>query len=196
MIQTITILLLTAYLLGSINFSILLFGLLGKSDPRNSHSGNPGATNVYRQAGLFWAVVVLLLDIGRSVAVAFAAITFGEIDFVSWIGLALIIGNRFPCFHGFKGGKGVANFLGFSAVLSLYSAILSGIGWLAVNYLTKQPFLASFTMIGVLTAGTIVTLQMSPLAASGTIVTAVMIIWGHRRNITEFRREQIAKRMQ
>jgi acyl phosphate:glycerol-3-phosphate acyltransferase len=192
MTQTI-LLTIIAYLLGSINFSILLFKVLGKSDPRESYSGNPGATNVYRQAGLIWAIVVLLLDLGRSVAIAFAAITLLNLDFVPWIGLALILGNRFPCFHGFKGGKGVANFLGFSAVLSLSSAIFSAIAWLIVNFLTKKPFLASFAMIAVLAGGTIINFQTSAIPASGTIVTALLIFWSHRQNIVEFKQEKQVK---
>ncbi len=191
--QNTIILLSVAYLLGSVNFSILLFKLLGKDDPRNSFSGNPGATNVYRQAGLFWAVVVLLLDIGKAVAIAFAAIHFIETDFIPWAGFSLILGNRFPCFHGFKGGKGVANFLGFSAVLSLYPAILSGLAWLIVNCLSKKPFLASFSMVGILSAGTILRFQDSIPAATGTIITALLIVVNHRQNIVEFKHEKTGK---
>ncbi len=63
-----------AYLTGSINFSIILFKVTGRSDPRGQYSGNPGTTNVYRQAGLFWAILVLLLDFSRAVGVAWIAI--------------------------------------------------------------------------------------------------------------------------
>ena len=58
-------LLLLAYLAGSINFAIIVLRLLGKEDPRTTFSGNAGTTNVYRQAGKGWAVLVLLLDVGR-----------------------------------------------------------------------------------------------------------------------------------
>ena len=188
------ILLITAYLTGSINFPILLFKLLGKDDPRNSFSGNPGTTNVYRQAGLAWAVVVLSLDLGRAVAIAFAAVHFVDARFITWIGFTLILGNRFPCFHGFKGGKGVANFLGFSAVLSFYTAILSGIAWLVVNFLSKKPFLASFALVGILAAGTILLFQDSTVAIIGTVTTAIFIFWNHKKNLIEFKQEQAEKK--
>ena len=69
-----SILLAGAYLAGSVNFSILLFRILGREDPRRQFSGNAGVTNVYRQAGLLWAAVVLLLDIGRAFGVCWAAL--------------------------------------------------------------------------------------------------------------------------
>ena len=61
-----------AYLAGSINFSILLFKISGKEDPRTEFSGNPGVVNVYRQAGLFMAALVWLLEMGRAMGVALA----------------------------------------------------------------------------------------------------------------------------
>ncbi len=174
-----------AYLAGSINFSIVLFKLLGKEDPRKGFSGNPGTTNVYRQAGIFWAVVVLLLDIGRAVAVAFAAVYFLDNTFITWIGFCLILGNRYPCFHGFKGGKGVANFLGFSAVLTFWAALVSGITWVAVNLITKKPFIASFAMVAVLGTGTILIFKENNAAITGTILTASFIIISHKKNVIE-----------
>ena len=174
-----------AYLAGSINFSILLFKLLGKDDPRKGFSGNPGTTNVYRQAGIVWAVVVLLLDVGRAVAVAFAAVSFLDETFITWVGLCLILGNRYPCFHGFKGGKGVANFLGFSAVLTFWAALVSGITWVAVNLITKKPFIASFAMVAVLGAGTILIFKENNTAITGTVLTASLIIISHKKNVIE-----------
>ena len=104
-----------AYVAGSVNFSILVCRVTGRQDPRHYGSGNPGATNVYRQAGIGWAAAVLLLDMGRAVGVALAANTLLPFWQVPWVGLGLILGNRFPCFHAFRGGKGVANYLGFTA---------------------------------------------------------------------------------
>ncbi len=174
-----------AYLAGSINFPILLFKILGKEDPRKGFSGNPGTTNVYRQAGIFWATVVLLMDLGRSVAVAWAAINFLDETYVTWIGLFLILGNRYPCFHRFKGGKGVANFLGFSAVITFWAALLSGITWVVVNLVTKKPFIASFAMVAVLTIGTSLIFKGNNSAIVGTVITASLIIISHKKNIIE-----------
>ena len=99
-----------AYLAGSINFAIIFFKLAGKEDPRLSFSGNAGTTNVYRQAGILWAAVVFLLDIGRALAVAVIASYFLKTHLLPWAGFFLVLGNSFPCFHGFRGGRGVANY--------------------------------------------------------------------------------------
>jgi len=118
----IILMLILAYIAGSINFAILLFKILGREDPRNKFSGNPGTSNVYRQAGMHWAAMVLILDMGRAVFIALISLNLLKTNYVPWIGFALILGNRFPCFHQFKGGKGVANFLGFAAVINPYTA--------------------------------------------------------------------------
>ena len=88
-----------AYLAGSVNFAILVFKALGKDDPRAGFSGNPGATNVYRQAGYFWAVLVLILDMSRALGVAFIALHLVPVTLVPWAGLGLILGNRLPRFY-------------------------------------------------------------------------------------------------
>jgi glycerol-3-phosphate acyltransferase PlsY len=72
-----------AYLAGSVNFAIIFLKLAGKADPRLNFSGNAGTTNVYRQAGILWAAVVFLLDIGRAITVAFMANYFFKKHFAS-----------------------------------------------------------------------------------------------------------------
>jgi glycerol-3-phosphate acyltransferase PlsY len=174
-----------SYFAGSVNFSILLFRVLGKEDPRNHHSKNPGATNVYRQAGLFWAAVVLLLDVGRALVVGYAAVSLLAPEWVAFVGLALILGNRYPFFHGFDGGKGVANFLGFTLGLNPVAALISGIGWLGVFSFSRTPFVASFTMVTILAIGTVIRLGTQPAVLAGVLMTVGLIIYSHRSNIIE-----------
>ncbi len=143
---------LCAYLAGSVNFSILLFRMLGKEDPRSQFSGNPGVTNVFRQAGRAMAALILLMDVGRAAAVALLAQYFWTEPWVPWAGLALILGNHFPCFHSFRGGKGVANYLGFYAFLIPVGAGVAALTYLVVFALVRVPFIGSFGMITVLTA--------------------------------------------
>ena len=112
------VLFLLSYVAASVNFAILLLRAIGKGDPRDSYSGNAGTTNVYRQAGPLWAALVLLLDLGRGAALAALAAHLLPPEGVPWIGLGLVAGNRFPCFHGFRGGKGVAGFMGFALVIA------------------------------------------------------------------------------
>ncbi|RTZ95445.1 MAG: glycerol-3-phosphate acyltransferase [Deltaproteobacteria bacterium] len=174
-----------AYIAGSINVSIGLFRILGREDPRARFSGNPGATNVYRQAGLGWAVGVLILEMGKAVSLAFVALSILPLYQVPWIGLGLIIGNRLPCFHRFRGGKGVANYLGFVLALSPLSCGIGMILWLTAYGATRQPFIGSFMMVMVLAIGTLARCGTDGMAVAGTLLTAGIIYYAHKKNVRE-----------
>lgn len=174
---------LCAYLAGSVNFSILLFRVLGKEDPRSRFSGNPGVTNVFRQAGWGMAALILLLDVGRAAGVALLAQHFLAEPWVPWAGLALILGNHFPCFHGFSGGKGVANYLGFYAVLTPVGAGVAALTYLVVFALFRVPFIGSFGMVAVLTGGSLLQWGDTLVGATALVVTALCVVWFHRSNI-------------
>jgi len=180
------ILFITAYTAGSVNFSILLFKFLGKGDPRNYFSGNAGVTNVYRQAGLLPAAIVLVLDISRSMVIGLISLFVLPADFVPWCGLALILGNSFPCFHNFRGGKGIANYLGFTSMVSPVPALVSCIVWYPVYRLTKLPFVASFAMTFILAAGTVMTVGFHLIHAAGVVMTVLLILYNHKHNVHEF----------
>ncbi len=172
-----------AYLAGSVNFSILLFRLLGKSDPRARYSGNAGATNVYRQAGWLWAAAVVLLDVGRAAAVALAAHHFWPDPLLPWAGWALILGNHWPCFHGWRGGKGVANFIGFYIVLIPLGTLLALTVYGAVLLIARISSVASLCLLAVLSAFAIAHWGYSIIGLSAVLITAAGIIWFHRANI-------------
>ena len=174
-----------AYGAGSVNFAILVFRSTGRGDPRRRGSGNPGATNVYRQAGLGWAAGILLLDMGRAVGVALAAAALLPFWQVPWIGLGLILGNRFPCFHGFRGGKGVANYLGFTTVVAPLWAGIGVLAWAAAHLIWRTPFLSSFAMVACLAVGTATTPGVGGSGGMGVAATAVFIVACHHRNIRE-----------
>lgn len=176
---------LIAYLAGSLNFAIIFFKLTGKADPRLSFSGNAGTTNVKRQAGFLWAVVIFLLDIGRAVAVAMLAVYWAPPSFISWTGFFLVLGNSYPCFHGFRGGKGVASYLGFSLFIAPWWAFYSAVAWLAVFGICRLPFIASFFMVFVLAAGQAVSFHLQAAAATGSLATFILIVFNHRKNIRE-----------
>lgn len=172
-----------AYVGGSVNFSILLLRALKHQDPRRQGSSNPGATNVYRLSGPLWAAVVLLLDTGRAASLAFLGLYLLSPHTVPWVGLALILGNRFPCFHGFSGGKGVANYLGFSAVLCPLAAALAVVCWASLFVLLRTPFISSFLMVAVLAAGAIIRTGLEPGSVAATGLTVAVIIWAHGPNM-------------
>jgi len=179
-------LLLLAYIAGSINFSILVFKLLGKEDPRSAFSKNPGAFNVYRQAGKGWAAIVLILDMGRAAFISLLGLLVLPLQYLPWVALVLILGNRFPCFHGFRGGKGVGNYLGFTAVLSPLAVGLSMLVWLLIYKFAKEAFIGSFGMLAVLALGTMARCQWQPLAVAGTLATVGMIYFFHRTNVLQW----------
>jgi glycerol-3-phosphate acyltransferase PlsY len=174
-----------AYLAGSINFSILLFKISGKADPRKEFSGNPGVVNVYRQAGLLMAALVWLLDMGRAVGVALACFYLLPTVLVPIGGLALILGNRFPCFHQFRGGKGVSNYLGFTTIIAPLAAGIAALAWLATFALFRIPFVGSFVMVFILAAGTLLACNFDPLSTAAVLASVALIYYGHRRNIVE-----------
>jgi len=180
------LLFLTAYIAGSVNFSILLFKILGKEDPRKNFSGNPGAVNVYRQAGLLWAGVVLVLDMSRAMGIALLSIQLLPTALVPWSGLCLIVGNRFPCFHEFKGGKGVANYLGFTLMSIPVCAFFSALIWCIVYAFFRVPFIGSLTMVLILAAGTAIEYDFHLIPTAGVFITITLIFYNHRQNIQEF----------
>ncbi|MFA5180056.1 MAG: glycerol-3-phosphate acyltransferase [Syntrophales bacterium] len=180
------VLLAGAYVAGSVNFSLLLFRVLGREDPRRQFSGNAGVTNVYRQAGFFWAAVVLLLDVGRALGVCWVALHMLALDVVPWMGFAFIVGNRYPCFHQFHGGKGVAGYLGFTALISPISAGFSALVWVLAYGIVRIPFIASFFMIAVLAVGTIIACGFQTKAIAGTVATVLFIFNNHKQNVAAF----------
>lgn len=175
-----------AYLAGSVNFAILLFKLLGRQDPRTGHSGNPGVTNVFRLAGWPMALLVLLLDVGRAAAVALGALHFWSHPLVPWAALGLILGNHFPCFHGFRGGKGVANYLGFYAVIFPWGTLLAVTAYLAVFALARVPFIGSFAMVAVLAGLGIGRWAEAPAGLAAVLAVPGAIVWFHRVNIGQW----------
>jgi acyl phosphate:glycerol-3-phosphate acyltransferase len=177
------LILLLAYFAGSINFAIILLRLLHKEDPRTKFSGNAGTTNVYRQAGIGWAAIVLLLDAGRAVGLAAIALSGLPLALVPWVGTALVAGNRFPCFHRFAGGKGVASFLGFTILLVPWGAVLSCLVWVAVYGIVRIPFIASFFMVLTLGGTTVMAYDTPAAAVTGTAVTVLLIFFNHWKNV-------------
>ncbi len=179
-----------AYLAGSVNFAIIFLKLTGKGDPRLSFSGNAGTTNVYRQAGMAWATVVFLMDIGRAMLVAVIALGYLKPALIPWAGFFLVLGNTYPCFHGFRGGKGVANYLGFTLLIAPWAAFAAALIWLAVYYgLTRIPFIASFFMVFTLAFGQALVLHWQTTVIAGALSAFLLILFNHRKNIADYRKK-------
>ncbi len=133
------------YLLGSIPFGILVTRLAGTTDIRTIGSGNIGATNVLRTGRKDLAAATLLGDaLKGTVAVLLARALFGpEAALVA--GFFAFLGHLWPVWLGFKGGKGVATFLGVTLALYWPSALAFALVWLAVAYLSRYSSLAALT---------------------------------------------------
>lgn len=138
------ILVLFAYLLGSLSSAIILSKLMRLPDPRAQGSGNPGATNVLRLAGKKWGVVVLLGDVLKGVIAVVLAKWVGlSPNLIGWVALAVFMGHLYPVFFGFKGGKGVATGIGALWVLSWPLGLAVTATWLVVVMVSRYVSLAS-----------------------------------------------------
>lgn len=126
-----------AYLLGSIPFGLVITRLLGLGDLRQIGSGNIGATNVLRTGNKGAALATLLLDSGKgAIAVLIARAIAGE-DAAQLAGFAAFLGHLFPLWLGFRGGKGVATFLGTLLALAWPIGLLCCATWAAVFAVTR-----------------------------------------------------------
>jgi len=174
---------LIAYAAGSLNAAILVLQMKTKKDPRTLFSKNAGTTNVYRILGLKWAGVVLMTDVGKAFLIAAAASRLLSVPAVLWVGLFLLLGNRFPCFHGFKGGKGVAHFIGFSLFLTPVFTALSLAGWCAVYLFFRLPFAGSMVLVAILGMGLARISGTDFMGITGVIMCMGFIVLNHRNNV-------------
>ena len=140
--------LLASYLLGSISGSLLL-GRLRGVDIRKLGSGNAGTTNALRTQGKVFALVTMLVDVGKGVlaSAALAPLAAHHPEAPIACGLAAVLGHCFPVFFGFRGGKGAATALGSALVLWPFSALLCVLVWLisavATGYVGLSTIIAS-----------------------------------------------------
>ncbi|RUP09209.1 glycerol-3-phosphate 1-O-acyltransferase PlsY [Hyphomicrobium sp.] len=169
------------YLLGSIPFGLLLTRAAGLGDIRQIGSGNIGATNVLRTGKKGLAAATLLLDAAKgAVAVLIARYYLGETP-AMLAGLAAFIGHIFPVWLGFKGGKGVATYLGVLAALAWQCALVFAALWLTVAAATRISSLAAIiaTIASPIAAWI---LGDADLAAIVALMSLIILI-KHRANI-------------
>ena len=141
------------YLIGSLPFALILTKLSGFGDIRNIGSGNVGATNVLRTGNKLLAIIVLSLDILKGlIPYLIIHIYFNELSLLNKIFLChfAVIGHIYPIWLKFKGGKGVATYIGFLFGLNPYIAISFLLIWLVVAYISKYSSLGS--LIGIFIA--------------------------------------------
>lgn len=174
--------LLFGYLLGSIPFGLILTKLAGTSDIRAIGSGNIGATNVLRTGRKGLAAATLLCDMLKgTVAVLAANYLFGR-DVALVAGLGAFLGHLFPVWLKFRGGKGVATFIGILLALSWPAALGYGVIWLLIAVATRYASLAS--LIACAAAPAILWALGDPRAAWLFLLLAALVAVMHRANIS------------
>ncbi len=177
-----------AYLLGSISSAIIVCRLMGLGDPREAGSGNPGATNVLRiggEKGKLAAAITLLGDLLKGlVAVLFARMVgVEEAWLLALVGFAAFLGHLYPVFFGFRGGKGVATFLGVLLGLNIWMGLSFAALWLFVAKGLK------ISSVSALVASALTPLYVYYLSGMDVKLTGVMTVmavllwWRHRSNI-------------
>ncbi len=130
------------YLLGSIPFGLVLTRLAGAGDIRAIGSGNIGATNVLRTGRKGLAALTLVCDALKGTAAVLIAYRFGGQDLAVLAALGAFLGHLFPVWLGFKGGKGVATYIGLLIGFAWQAGLVFGVVWLAVAALTRYSSLS------------------------------------------------------
>ena len=185
-----------AYVIGSINFSVLISKKMAGFDVREKGSGNAGTTNMLRSVGKKAAVITLLCDILKGVVSILIALIAGNIVkdvdkavLVQIAGILVVVGHTFPIFFEFKGGKGVATSLGVIMMINWKIGLICLVFALAIMAFSKMVSMGS---VGAAILFPVLTLFINTnfiVQASGmkyfvfSVILAAIVIFNHRANI-------------
>lgn len=172
-----------AYFIGSFSSSITIAKWLNLEDPREKGSGNAGATNVLRYAGKWPAVATLIGDFLKG----FLTVSIGKYFmlnefYLGMICLAAVFGHIYPIFYNFKGGKGVAVFIGVTAGIAPLTALLFCVVWLVTAGITKYSSLSAI-LAAVISIPIIYFDQGSIIQTIIFVIIVGIIIVKHKENI-------------
>ena len=170
------------YILGSISFGLVMAKLFGLGDIRQIGSGNIGATNVLRTGNKLAAFLTLVLDAGKgAIAVFIARALFGE-GAAGMAGLFAVLGHLFPVFLGFKGGKGMATFLGTVLALSFPAGLAACLTWLVVAGVFRISSLSAITA-AVLAPGYMLAFYSHMHGVYLVAILSLIVVAKHHANI-------------
>ena len=188
-----------AYLIGSINFSIIISKKVAGFDVREKGSGNAGTTNMLRSVGKGAAAVTLLCDILKGIVAIIIAIVIGKIWtelnaelLLQVAGIAVIIWHTFPIFFGFKGGKGVATSLGILLMSNWQIGLICLVFALALIILTRMVSLGSCTAAVLFPVLTLFIDEHYTVLTNDktgrvyfiySVILAIIVLYNHRSNI-------------
>ncbi|MBW6464131.1 MAG: glycerol-3-phosphate 1-O-acyltransferase PlsY [Bacillota bacterium] len=184
----VVLILIAAYLLGSLPFGYLMSKLFLKTDIRNHGSGNIGATNVLRVAGWRAALPVFLLDLLKGFFAVILAKAVSDLSAVYLAaGFLAMIGHSFPVFLKFKGGKAAATAIGVLAALSGWALLILALCAVGIVYFTRYVSLGS--IIGsILVPVIFLILGYDWQYVLFGVATALLVVYRHRENIDRLRK--------
>ena len=184
------LIILVSYLFGSIPFGLLLTKIFLKKDIREIGSGNIGATNVLRSGNKILGYSTLVLDILKAV-LPILYIKFFMNDYLYISALSIFIGHVFPIWLKFKGGKGVASYLGILCCLDIFSALIFGVVWICIFILFKFSSLSS--LLASLTIPIFQFFYNSNSDYYFYFMMFILIFFTHRENIKRLRNNTESK---
>jgi glycerol-3-phosphate acyltransferase PlsY len=169
------------YLLGSVPFGLLFSWAAGAGDVRKIGSGNIGATNVLRTGKRWAAAATLLCDGGKGALAILIAQYFQGSEAAMFAGLGAFLGHLFPLWLGFRGGKGMATFLGVTLALDWRVGLAAMATWLVVAIISRMSSLS--TLVAAALAPLYMALLHHPNYAMLELVLVLLIFAMHRENI-------------
>ena len=178
-----------SYLLGSIPFGLVLTKIFLKKDIRKIGSGNIGTTNVLRTGKKSLAVATLMLDLLKGYFSIIITFTYFE-NLISYSALICFIGHIFPVWLKFKGGKGVATYLGVILALSYKFFLIFGITWLILSFLFRYASLSSIISSLIVFVYSYFFINNFSLIL---FIFFVIIIYTHRENIVRLKNSEESK---
>ena len=178
-----------SYLLGSIPFGLVLTKIFLKKDIREIGSGNIGTTNVLRTGKKSLAVATLILDLLKGYFSIIITFIYFE-NLISYSALICFIGHIFPVWLKFKGGKGVATYLGVILALSYKFFLIFGITWLILSFLFRYASLSSILSSLIVFAYSYFFINNFSLIL---FIFFVIIVYTHRENIVRLKNSEESK---
>ena len=180
----------TSYLMGSIPFGFILTKFFLKKDIRNIGSGNIGATNALRTGNKLIGFTTLILDVFKAIIpVIYTKMHFPELIFVA--SLCAFLGHVFPIWLKFKGGKGVASYVGILFSISILFGLIFAISWVITFVFTKYSSLSSLIGSISIPAYLLITGQTSNVIFF--IIMFVLIFFTHRENVKRLKNKEESK---
>ena len=179
-----------SYLLGSIPFGLLLTRIFLKKDIRTVGSGNIGTTNVLRTGNKFLAITTLALDLFKGYISVYITIFYFE-DLTSLSALICFIGHIFPLWLKFKGGKGVAAYLGIMLGISFSLGVVFGLAWLLVAIIFRYSSLSS--IIGSMSVWIYSIFIGNEIQTYLLFIIFIIIIYTHKDNIIRLKNSKESK---